>query len=378
MKKKALLFVAVFLLACVTHSHAAVLSTPATHAILLDVGTGTVLLDKNANDRMPTSSMSKVMTLYIVFDALKAGQLKLDDELPVSEKAWRMGGSKMFIRVGKRVKVEDLIRGVAIQSGNDATIALAEGLSGSEEAFAERMTSRARELGMMSSNFMNASGWPDPEHYSTPLDLALLAFRMITDFPEYYHYFAEKEFTYNKIHQLNRDPLLGKVPGADGIKTGHTEIAGYGLIGSVLRDGRRLILVVNGLQSEKQRAEEGTRLLEWGFRNFESKKLLKKGDSVIEAEVWLGQEDKVPLVAGRDITVILPMVGREKVKMTAIYKKPFLAPVEKGTSAGKLRIEIPNQPPVEVDLRAGEQIERKGIPGRAMDRFLHLLKEHRK
>ncbi|MFH1158178.1 MAG: D-alanyl-D-alanine carboxypeptidase family protein [Pseudomonadota bacterium] len=378
MKKKIPLFAAAFLLACVTSSHAAVLSTPATHAILLDAGTGTVLLDKNADDRMPTSSMSKVMTLYMVFDALKKGQLKLNDNLPVSEKAWRMGGSKMFIKVGSRVKVEDLIRGVAIQSGNDATVALAEGLAGSEEAFAGHMNSRAREMGMTNSHFMNASGWPVQEHYSTPRDLSLLAFRMLADFPEHYHYFGEKEFTYNRIHQFNRDPLLGKVTGADGIKTGHTEIAGYGLIGSASRGGRRLILVINGLQSEKQRAEEGTKLLEWGFRDFESRKILKKGDPVAEAEVWLGQEDKMPLVAETDMTAILPVIGRENVRMTAIYEAPLIAPVRKGVLAGKLRIEIPDQLPVEVNLLTGKRVGRKGISGRVMDRFFYLLREYRR
>ncbi|MCK5556434.1 MAG: D-alanyl-D-alanine carboxypeptidase, partial [Alphaproteobacteria bacterium] len=368
MKKKIILFVAAFLLVYATSSYAAVISTPATHAILLDAGTGTVLLDKNADDRMPTSSMSKVMTLYMVFDALKKGQLKLNDNLLVSEKAWRMGGSKMFIKVGSKVKVEDLIRGVAIQSGNDATIALAEGIAGSEEAFAERMNSRARKLGMMNSHFMNASGWPVSDHYSTPRDLSLLAFRMMVDFPEYYHYFSEKEFTYNKIRQSNRDPLIGKVVGADGIKTGHTEIAGYGLIGSAFRDGRRLILVVNGLESKKQRAEEGRKLLEWGFRNFESKKILKKGDPVAETEVWLGQEDKVHLVSETNMTVILPVIGRENIKMTVIYKTPLIAPVVKGVLAGKLRIEIPDQPPVEVNLLTGNAVDLKGIPGRVMDR----------
>ncbi|MCK5518013.1 MAG: D-alanyl-D-alanine carboxypeptidase [Alphaproteobacteria bacterium] len=378
MKKKIILFVAAFLLVYATSSYAAVISTPATHAILLDAGTGTVLLDKNADDRMPTSSMSKVMTLYMVFDALKKGQLKLNDNLLVSEKAWRMGGSKMFIKVGSKVKVEDLIRGVAIQSGNDATIALAEGIAGSEEAFAERMNSRARKLGMMNSHFMNASGWPVSDHYSTPRDLSLLAFRMMVDFPEYYHYFSEKEFTYNKIRQSNRDPLIGKVVGADGIKTGHTEIAGYGLIGSAFRDGRRLILVVNGLESKKQRAEEGRKLLEWGFRNFESKKILKKGDPVAETEVWLGQEDKVHLVSETNMTVILPVIGRENIKMTVIYKTPLIAPVVKGVLAGKLRIEIPDQPPVEVNLLTGNAVDLKGIPGRVMDRFFHLLEERKR
>lgn len=227
------------------------MTTIATQAIIVDASTGTILLDKGANDRMPTSSMSKTMTIYMVFDALKEGRLKLDDEFLVSEKAWRMEGSEMFIKVGDKVKIEDLIRGVVVQSGNDAAVALAEGLAGSEEAFAEAMNARAKDLGMTGSHFVNASGWPHPDHYSTPRDLALLAYRIIHDFPEYYHYFSEKEFTYNNIRQQNRDPLLGKLPGADGLKTGHTEVAGYGLIGSAKRGDRRLILVVNGLKSQQ-------------------------------------------------------------------------------------------------------------------------------
>jgi D-alanyl-D-alanine carboxypeptidase (penicillin-binding protein 5/6) len=374
MKMKIFLSVVVFLLASgVAPVYAVSIDTPATHAILVDVNTGAVLLDKNADVHMPTSSMSKTMTLYMVFDALKQGQLKLTDELPVSEKAWRMQGSKMFIKVGGKVKVEDLIRGVAIQSGNDATVALAEGLAGTEEAFVERMNIRARELGMANSHFMDASGWPAPEHYSTPRDLALLAQRLITDFPEYYHYFSEKEFTYNKIHQQNRDPLLGKVEGADGIKTGHTDIAGYGLIGSVLRNGRRLILVVNGLADEKARREEGAKLLEWGFRNFENKQILKAGDEVEKARIWLGKEDEVPLVAEKDLTVVLPVASRSDIKMTVSYAGPVKAPIKKGALLAKLNVTIPDQPPVSVNLLAAADVERKWLLGRIADRFHYLV-----
>ena len=234
------LFAVVFVFAHIGMA-AAQVETKAREAIIVDANTGVVLLDKEADAQMPTSSMSKVMTIYMLFEDLKAGRVKLEDTFLVSEKAWRMGGSKMFIKVGDRVKVEDLIRGIIIQSGNDATIAVAEGLAGSEEAFAQAMTARAKELGMTKSHFVNASGWPDPEHYSTPRDLALLAYRIIHDFPEYYHYFAEKEFTYNKIRQPNRLPILTAVNGADGLKTGHAEEAGYGLIASAKRDDRRVI-----------------------------------------------------------------------------------------------------------------------------------------
>lgn len=373
MKVRIILWSVLFLLAGAVPSYAVSVDTPATHAILVDVSTGTVLLDKNADVHMPTSSMSKTMTLYMVFEALKHGQLKLDDELPVSEKAWKMEGSKMFIKVGSKVKVEDLIRGVAIQSGNDATVALAEGLAGTEEAFVDRMNIRAKELGMANSHFMDASGWPAPEHYSTARDLALLAQRLMTDFPEYYHYFGEKDFTYNKIHQPNRDPLLGKLAGADGVKTGHTEIAGYGLIGSANRDGRRLVLVINGLTSEKARAEEGAKLLEWGFRNFENKSIFKAGDTVDTAKVWQGQEDDVPLVAEKDLTVVLPIASPAAMKMSVVYQGPLPAPIKKGSPVAKLHITIPDQPDRDVTLLAGKDVERKGVFGRVAARVHYLL-----
>jgi D-alanyl-D-alanine carboxypeptidase (penicillin-binding protein 5/6) len=373
MKPGILLWSVLFLLAGVSPSRAVPFDTPATHAIIVDVNTGTVLLDKNADVHMPTSSMSKTMTLYMVFEALKQGHLKLDDELPVSEKAWKMEGSKMFIRVGSKVRVEDLIRGVAIQSGNDATVALAEGLAGTEEAFVERMNVRAKELGMANSHFMDASGWPAPDHYSTPRDLALLAQDLMTDFPEYYHYFGEKDFTYNKIHQPNRDPLLGKVAGADGVKTGHTDIAGYGLIGSAQRDGRRLVLVINGLPSEQARAEEGAKLMEWGFRNFENKEVFKAGDQVATAKVWLGQEEEVPLVAEKDLTVVLPLARRADIKMTVTYPEPLPSPLKKGSPVAKLHILIPDQPPQEVALLAGSDVARKGIFGRVAARCRYLM-----
>jgi D-alanyl-D-alanine carboxypeptidase (penicillin-binding protein 5/6) len=352
---------------------AATIEPAATHAVLIDVSTGTVLLNKNADEHMPTSSMSKTMTLYMVFGALKEGRIKLDDEFQISEKAWKMEGSRMFVKVGSKIKVEDLIRGVAIQSGNDATVALAEGLAGSEDALVESMNARARELGMNNSHFKNVSGWPDPDHYSSPRDLALLAQRMTKDFPEYYHYFGEKEFTYNKIRQPNRDPLLGRIQGADGIKTGHTEIAGYGLIGSVIRDGRRLVLVINGLKSEKDRGDEGARLLEWGFRNFENRTLFKKGDMVDNASLWLGEQSAVPLVADRDLTVVLPIDKRSELKMTVKYMEPLKAPIPKGKVVARLFVELPDQPSLEVDLLTGENVRKKGLFGRVTDRLHYLV-----
>lgn len=369
----ALLAAAFVFLTAVTAPAFAQIETKAKQAIIVDVDTGVVLLEKNATETMPTSSMSKVMTTYMVFEELKKGRIKLDDQILVSEKAWSMQGSKMFIKVGDRVKVEDLIRGIVIQSGNDATIAVAEGLAGTEEAFAEAMTARAKQLGMMNSNFKNASGWPDPDHYSTAQDLAILANRIIKDFPDYYHYFAEKEYTYNKIRQQNRDPLLGKVAGADGLKTGHTEAAGYGLIGSAIRDGHRVIMVVNGLESTKEREEESIRLLEWAFRTFDRKVLVKAGETIDRASVWLGKSADVPLVVNDDVRIVLPRSRAGEVRMSVSYESPLPAPVKKGTEVGKLKIEIPQQAPIEVSLYTGADVPRLGFFGRAKNRARYLL-----
>ncbi len=354
-------------------ARAEAIETLASHAILVDAGTGTVLLDKSANEKMPTSSMSKTMSMYVIFEALKKGSLHLEDTFTVSEKAWRMQGSKMFVKVGDSVKVEDLIRGVLIQSGNDATVALAEGISGSEQAFVDVMNARAQELGMANSHFMNATGWPDPNHYSTPRDLALLAYRIMTDFPEYYHYFSEKEFTYNKIRQQNRDPLLARLPGADGLKTGHTDIAGYGLIGSAKRGDRRLILVMNGLPDEKARADEGVRLMEWGFRNFENRKLVEKDEKIDLAKTWMGAQDVVPVVAEKDVQVVLPVANRNGLKVTLSYLSPIKAPVKKGDIVGKLHVLVPDQQPMDVNVLAGADVARQGLFSRVKTRFKYLL-----
>src|SRR5579872_880191 len=244
------------------------IDTAAKHAIIVDFDTGAVLLDKGAEDRIPPASMSKIMTAYVVFEHLRKGSLKLDDLLPVSEKAWATGGSKMFVKVNTRVKVEDLLRGMIIQSGNDACIVLAEGIAGSEPAFVEEMNKAAEKLGLAASHFHNVTGLPDPEHYMSARDLATLARRLIVDFPEYYHYDSEKEFTYNGIKQGNRNPLLYQDLGADGMKTGHTDEAGYGLTASVIRNGRRIIMVLSGMSSMKERGTESAKLIEWAYREF--------------------------------------------------------------------------------------------------------------
>ncbi len=345
-------------------ARAATIDTAARQALLLDMTTGTVLFEKNADQKMPTSSMSKIMTMYMVFEAIKQGRLSMDDTLPVSQRAWKMQGSKMFTELGNRIKVEDLIRGVIIQSGNDASVVLAEGLSGSEEKFAEDMTARAKALGLANSNFMNATGWPHENHYSTARDLSVLAQRLIEEFPEYYHFYSEKEFTYHGIKQGNRNPLLYRDIGVDGMKTGHTEIAGYGLTASAKRGDRRLVLVVNGLNSMQARADESARLLEWGFREFDAYALYKAGQPVEEAPVWMGRDATVPATVAKDLTVTMSREERKGLKVTAKFDKPVPAPVAKGTQIGRLVIEAPNFSTREIPLIAARDVPQLGIFGR--------------
>lgn len=340
---------------------AADVTTKAKQAIILDYDTGTVLLEKNPDERMPTSSMSKVMTMYLIFDALKKGSLSLEDELLVSEKAWRKGGSKMFVEVGKTVKVEDLIRGVIIQSGNDATIVLAEGLAGDEVSFAAALNKKARELGMKDSHFMNASGWPDPDHYSTARDLATLAKNMIVSFPQYYGYYAEKEFTYNKIRQTNRNPLLYKGIGADGLKTGHTEVGGYGLIGTGQRDGRRVILVINGLESSKERSQESARLLQWALNGFRNVNLFADGAELDKVPVYLGAQNKVGVHAKQPIHVTVPKLYENDLKIEVSYKSPLKAPIKKGEEIGKVTVTVPDGEVINVPLVTSSDVAELGF-----------------
>ena len=342
-------------------------------AILLDAETGAMLLEKNAHHPMPPASMSKIMTIYLVFEALKDGRLSLEDKLPVSEKAWRMGGSKMFVEVGKEVRVEDLLRGVIVQSGNDACIVLAEGLAGTEESFAELMNEKARELGMHDSTFANATGWPHPDQRMSARDLATLAQRTITDFPDYYRYYAETTFTFTDIKQGNRNPLLYKNLGADGLKTGHTEEAGYGLTGSAVQDGRRLIVVVNGLSSMKQRGDESQRMVNWGFREFKNYTLFEAGEPVEEAPVWQGQADTVPLVLAEDLTVTLPRRSRKDMTVTVKHDGPIPTPIEEGQEVATLVVAAPGAETVEVPLQAGASVDRLGLFGRLFSNIKHLV-----
>lgn len=330
-------------------------------ALIVDFETGATLLEKNADERMPPSSMSKLMTMYVVFDRLKQGRLQLDQMLPVSERAWRMGGSKMFVDIGQQVRVEDLIRGVIVQSGNDACIVLAEAISGSEQQFAELLNEYARRMGMTNSNFRNSTGWPDPEHRMTARDLSILARRLITDFPDYYRFYNERSFRFANISQDNRNPLLARVPGADGLKTGHTEEAGFGLTGSAIRDGRRVILVLNGLPSMRARAEESERLMEWAFREFEAVTLFRAQDTVEEVPVYLGERRTVPMVGGRDIVLTLPRRWRERLEVRVRYQAPLAAPVMRGQTIGELQVAGQGVPTLSVPLVAGADVEKLGL-----------------
>jgi D-alanyl-D-alanine carboxypeptidase (penicillin-binding protein 5/6) len=346
--------------------------TAAKWAIVVDYNTGATLLDKDADVQMPPSSMTKLMTAYLVYDRLKKGKLKLDDELPVSERAWKTGGSKMFVQIGTNVRVEDLIRGMIVQSGNDACIVLAEGISGSEEAFVEQMNLKAKELGLTNSYFKNATGWPDPEHHMSARDIATLARRIIRDFPEYYKYDSEKTFKYNGIEQQNRNPLVQKGT-ADGLKTGHTDDGGYGLVASSLRGSRRVVLVLNGMTSMHQRGEEGERIMDWAFREFEDVTLFTAGDVVEHAPVWLGTSPTVPLVGGRDLVVTMPRQWRRDASIKVQYDAPVRAPVARGDTLGHLAVSGQGVPDMDVPLLAGADVPKLGLPGRAIAVLSHYV-----
>lgn len=354
-------------------AQAGAIETDAREAYLVDMTTGTVLLDKNGDEPMPPASMSKLMTVYLLLSEIKAGRLSLEDKLPISEKAWRMGGSRMFLEVGKEVAVKDLLRGIIVQSGNDACVVAAEGVAGSEAAFAEQMNRKARELGLIGSSFANATGWPNPDQRMTARDLAVLAERLITDFPEFYELFQEREFTYNDITQQNRNPLLYREMGADGLKTGHTKEAGYGLTASVARDGRRLVLVINGLPSAQARREEAVKLIEWGFRQFPLVRMFAAGETVVEAPTWLGEQPVVPLVVPEDVAATVNRAARNRMVVKAVYDGPVPAPIEAGQPVGTLMVEVPGMAPKSYPLVAGADVEKLNLFGRLIAAFTHLV-----
>ncbi len=348
------------------------IDTAAKYAFIMDFNTGASLLDKEADVQQPPSSMTKLMTAYIVYGMLKLGRLQLNQELPVSDKAWRMQGSKMFVPQGGSVSVEDLIRGMIIQSGNDACIVLAEAIAGSEDQFAELMNAKAHELELTNSHFANCTGWPDSTQYMSCRDIATLASRIIRDFPEFYKYDKQTSFKYNGIEQQNRNSLVQKGL-ADGLKTGHTEAGGYGLVGSADRGGRRTIVVVNGLNSMHQRAEESERLLEWSFREFENVVLFGAGDTIETVKVWLGTQPTVPLVGGRDLVITMPKQWRNTAKIEVQYNAPVTAPVGRGDVLGKLVVSGKGVPDMQVPLLAGADVLRQGLPGRAVSVLSHYV-----
>ena len=349
------------------------IETSAREAFIMDFDTGAVLLDKEGNTLTEPASMTKMMTVHMLFKHLKDGSVSMDDTFHVSEKAWRKGGSKMFVEVNSNVSVSDLLHGIIVQSGNDAAIVVAEGLAGTEEAFADEMTEEARAIGMNKSVFKNATGWPAEGHLVTVHDLAILARDTIRNFPELYKLYAVKEFTYNGIRQPNRNPLLGTSAGVDGLKTGHTEAAGYGLTASAERDGRRLIIVVNGLDSVRERRTESQKLLDWGFREFDNYDLFAQGETVSAANVWLGAESKVDLVADKDILLTLPRSASRDMKVSVVYEGPIPAPVAQGDQIATLKVEVPDQETIEFPLYAAHDVGRLGFVGRIGAAFKYLL-----
>ncbi len=340
------------------------IETPANFALIMDHATGAVLYEKNADIATAPASMSKLMTIAMVFDRLKKGQLKLTDEFSVSEKAWRTQGSKMWVRVDTKIKVEDLLRGVIVQSGNDACVVLAENISGTEEAFADLMNRQAREWGLTNSNFVNASGWPHPGHKMSMRDLATLSRRIVMEHPDLYEMFAERSFTWEKIKQPNRNPLFDLVPNADGLKTGHTEEAGYGLVGTAVANGQRRYIVVNGLTSERERATESARLMRIAFNDFTSKTLFSKGAVVGEAEVFAGAAQRVQLVTAEPISLILHRSSAEALRARLIYQGPIEAPVKAGQQIGVLKVEAGSVDAREYPLFAASAVKEAGPVGR--------------
>ena len=370
LKKPAnLLLLIVFLL--LTRQSFAIESIAKT-ALVIDLSTNEILLEKNSTEKTYPSSMTKMMTALVAFEKIKDGSLSLDQEFLISKKAWKMGGSKMFIEVDKRVSVYDLLLGVVVQSGNDASIAIAEGISGSEEIFAIEMNNLGKKIGLTGSNFTNSSGWPDDNHYTTAEDLAKVAQYTIENHYELYQMYKISDFTYNGIKQDNRNPLLYTFEGADGFKTGYTDAAGYGLVGSAERGDRRLILVLNGLESSKSRAQESLRLMDWGFNNFQLVDFYKKNEVIQEVDTWLGKEDKVDLVALEDISVSIPKAQLSSAKVTVIVEEPIATPIKIGDQIAKLQISFADKQ-VDFPLYSGEDIDQKNFFSRIFSAIYYII-----
>ena len=370
LKKPAnLLLLIIFLL--LTRQSFAIESIAKT-ALVIDLSTNEILLEKNSTEKTYPSSMTKMMTALVAFEKIKDGSLSLDQEFLISKKAWKMGGSKMFIEVDKRVSVYDLLLGVVVQSGNDASIAIAEGISGSEEIFAIEMNNLGKKIGLTGSNFTNSSGWPDDNHYTTAEDLAKVAQYTIENHYELYQMYKISDFTYNGIKQDNRNPLLYTFEGADGFKTGYTDAAGYGLVGSAERGDRRLIVVLNGLESSKSRAQESLRLMDWGFNNFQLVDFYKKNEVIQEIDTWLGKEDKVDLVALEDISVSIPKAQLSSAKVTVLVEEPIATPIKIGDQIAKLQISFADKQ-VDFPLYSGEDIDQKNFFSRIFSAIYYII-----
>ena len=352
--------------------------TASPHAILIEAESGTVLFEKGADDLIPPASLSKLMTQEVVFNEIKQDRLKPTTEFRVSTNAWRRGGapshtSSMFIPINSKVAVDDLLHGAIIQSANDACMVLAEGISGNESAFAELMTKRARELGLTKSTFGNSTGLPDPRQLMTARELAKLARHIIETYPDYYKYYSEREFTWNKIRQFNRNPLLAMNIGSDGLKTGFIKEAGYGLVGSAVQNGLRLIVVVTGLRSEKERADDAKKMLEWGFHNFQSGLLFADGQEIAQAKVYGGAKGNVPLTAGKEVRLMVPRGSRDKIIARVVYSGPVPAPVQQGQKIGTLKVWRGESVVLEVPLQAAESVDAGSMPRRAFDAATELV-----
>lgn len=331
----------------------AAFETPARAGWLYDVTTDTVLFEKNADIPLPPASMSKLMTLFMLFEALRDGRVTLETEFGVSTKARQMGGSTMFLDETDRPTVEELIKGIIVQSGNDACVVVAEGLAGSEDAFARQMNARAPEIGLTNSTFANASGWPNPNHRMSMRDLGVLATHIITDFPEYYGYFALEEYDFDgrsPSNRFNRNPVLGLGLGADGLKTGHTEEAGYGLVGSAMQGDRRIVFVFSGLDSQAERRTEAESFINWGFRQFLSKTVAEAGQALQQVPVWMGDQQQINLIASQDIRLLVPAIGQDSVETRVEYKTPLEAPIAEGQAVGELVVTARDMPEKRIPL----------------------------
>tara|TARA_B100001057_G_scaffold79437_1_gene74577 strand:- start:158 stop:1348 length:1191 start_codon:yes stop_codon:yes gene_type:complete len=372
---KTILFSAMFLWAGTALSF----ETSAKAAYILDQTTGTVLLQKNADQPLPPASMSKLMTLYIAFEYINQGRLELKEKLPVSDAAVKYRGSTMFLNTSDRVSVEDLLRGIIVLSGNDACVVLAEALSpdGTEKGFADLMTRRAKKMGMLNSVFANSNGWPHPKHKMSVKDLATLANKIVTDFPEYYSMFAEDTFEFDgraAANTRNRNPLLGLGIGADGLKTGHTNEAGYGLVGSALQGERRVIFVITGLRSQSVRADEAEAIVNWAFRQFSEKNYGKKNDVVGFAPVWNGASSEVGLALSKDLDLLVPVFENDDINFYAEIKTPIKAPLSKGATIGTLIISRPNLPTFKIPLIAADKIETGGFKEKVFSAAKFILR----